>query len=314
MDHGLPDWNTLLQKLILSTIQTPTDDNSQQAEVIAKAFTRVFSPNALIAARYLSLTFKQRDPSDPLAFTKAIRKAIYEDIDMTKKTDLLTELRNLCVAVGKSPNIDSVITYNYDDLLEHYIDELDLGVPLSSVYRTGMNPMNHELPIYHVHGFLPRDGEIDRSHLVTLSEDIYHHQYNDIYSWSNLVQINKFKDANCLFTGVSFTDPNLRRLMDIARAQRGDEAINHYCFRKRHDAQRIKLTMEAVLQQDPSLRDQKVMAQLGMDETVNDLIKIMENFEANDAASFGVALLWIDDYNEIPGILRDIRTGGAASE
>ena len=33
-----------------------------------------------------------------------------------------------------------------------------------------------------------------------------------------------------------------------------------------------------------------------------------EKFEENDALSFGLRIIWIKDYEEIPAILKDIRS------
>jgi len=189
-------------------------------------------------------------------------------------------------------------------LLESSIQKLDLKIPFRSVYKTGINPRDDELAIFHVHGFLPRLALLDTSNKVTLSEDTYHQQYNDVYSWSNLVQINKFKDANCLFIGVSFTDPNLRRLLDIARIQRGDNKIHHYCFRKKYDIDDVKKAIANIFKKKRS--KQKLSPEM-LDENAKSLIEVMENYETKDFESFGVQVIWIKEFSEIPEILRQIR-------
>jgi len=305
MNQGIPSWNTLLQKLIIANITSSADEEKKaKSALIAKVISEVFSPNPLISARYLSSIFKKESKDDPLAFTKAVRNVLYEDLDPELETDLIKEIRQFCVAVGKSPNLDSVITYNYDDLVESSLERLDFKVPFRSVYKTGINPNQGELAIYHVHGFLPRLGDLDFSNQVTLSEDRYHQQYNDVYSWNNLVQINKFKDANCLFIGVSFTDPNLRRLLDIAYLQRGDNKIHHYCFRKKYDSVEVKKAITNLLKKKRS--KQKLSPEM-LDEYTSSLIDVMENYETKDFESFGVQAIWVKDYTEIPEILKQIR-------
>jgi hypothetical protein len=36
----------------------------------------------------------------------------------------------------------------------------------------------------------------------------------------------------------------------------------------------------------------------------------MEKFEENDALSFGVGVVWYDEHEEIPGLLKDVRNNG----
>lgn len=145
--------------------------------------------------------------------------------------------------------------------------------------------------------------------MITFGESIYHKQYTDIYSWNNIVQINKFRDSNCLFIGSSLTDPNTRRLLDIARKQKGKDNENHFTFRIRHTKERIKNKLQYLLSENNQLLNEKSLAQLNFDETVEFLITIIEKFEESDTNSFGVKIIWINDYNEIPLILKEIRTG-----
>lgn len=329
--YGLPDWDTLLKKLLLITItkdeknkdveandatsqkqrneQSSLGKEASDSSLLAQTFSTVFEPNSLISARYLGQHFRDVYPNDSLAFEKAIRHTLYEDVSSEDSSDLLKEIRQYCIAPGKSPNIDCIITYNYDDLLEKCIKELGLDIPYSTIHARGMHPNTNELPIYHVHGFLPRDGNLTEKNKVVLSEDIYHKQYSDTYGWSNLIQINKFKDFNCLFIGLSFSDPNLRRLLDISKNERGDSSIHHYCFKKHYSSNVVESKIENL--KETKYGDiQQMMTNLNIDKTVlaKDLVKLMEKFEEADAKSFGIGVIWINDYSQIPTILKKIRT------
>lgn len=312
VSYGLPSWDTLLQKLLLITIKSDDGDSensNEKAGVLAKTFTNIFEPNSLISARYLHNYFKKKNPKSNLAFENAIRDSLYAGIKNGDDSDLLKEVRQFCVAAGKSPNLDSIITYNYDDLLEQCLQKIDVDIPFSSIHARGMKHEQHQLPIYHVHGYLPQKGQLTSKNKVVLSEDGYHQQYNDVYGWSNLIQINKFKDHNCLLIGLSFSDPNLRRLLDIAKNERGDEEIHHYCFKKRHSSSNVKSQLEKLLSENEDILDEKAKAQLQLDDVVSELIKLMEKFEENDALSFGVGIIWVDKYEEIPESLKEIRVG-----
>lgn len=312
--YGLPDWNTLLQKLLLITLKSRhgnADDSAssnEKASLLAHTFTNLFEPNSLIAARYLSNHFREHNPTSTLAFENAIRSALYDEVKSSTESALLKEIRQYCIAAGRSPNIDSIITYNYDDLLEQCLSNIELDIPYIPIYTRGMKHKNHELPIYHVHGYLPSTGNLTQKNRVILAEDGYHKQYSDTYGWSNLVQINKFKDHNCLFIGLSFSDPNLRRILDISKNERGDNEIHHYCFRKRYDRNDIQKRLERLLSENDSIVDKKFKDQLDYNEIAVGLINLMERFDENDASSFGVGVMWVDNYDEIPELMKEIRT------
>jgi SIR2-like domain len=306
-DHGLPSWNTLLQKLLLSTFMSETDQSKEKSQVLAKIFTEFFSPSPLVAARYLRDFYESGKKTGKIPFDEAVRDAIYDEIDLKKNSKTINEIVNLCVAPGKSPNLDSIITYNYDDLIEYHLKKLKIDVPFKSVFDIGMNPTKKELPIYHVHGFLPQNVNLLEHNKVTLSEDIYHQQYSDIYSWNNIVQINKFRDCKCLFIGISFTDPNLRRLLDIAKLQKGHNSESHYIIRKKYNLKKIEENISKILEQNSDLFNEKVKANLKLDETVQYLVNVIEMFEENDAKSFGVGTIWVKDWDEIPKIIKSIR-------
>ena len=103
-----------------------------------------------------------------MAFENSIRDALYAGVKKRKDSDLLKEIRQFCIAAGRSPNLDSIITYNYDDLIEQCLKNLDVDIPFSPIYSRGMKHEQHELPIYHVHGYLPQKGKLTAKNKVVL--------------------------------------------------------------------------------------------------------------------------------------------------
>ncbi|WP_452227646.1 SIR2 family protein [Lacinutrix sp. MEBiC02404] len=298
IEFGIPSWNLLLQSLMVHSIEKENNVST----VLAKLFNDIFRPNPLIAGRYLQEYFENNDSS----FESMVRDVLYSQIDKDKKSNLLEEIVKICVAPGKSPNLDSIITYNFDDILEYKLKKTEMPIPYKSVYGIGMEIKNDELPIYHVHGYLPETEKLNDSHKITFGESNYHQQYSDIYSWNNMVQINKFRENTCLFIGSSLTDPNIRRLLDIAFKQKGNKKKHHYIFKQRMNKQKLSENLKEILESKEVLNI-KNNAGLDFDETIKLLSEIHERFEENDSASFGVKTIWIDDWEEVPIMLKKMR-------
>lgn len=298
MGFGLPNWDTLLQKLMITTIEKEQNVST----VLSKLFTTIFSPSPLIAGRYLQKYYEDKK----LSFEDAVRNVLYENIQIEKQSDLMDEIVNFCVAPGKSPNLDSIISYNFDDILEQRLSKVGVQIPHKPIYGIGMNP-DGQLPIYHVHGYLQQKGKLSEQNQITFGESIYHKQYIDIYSWNNIVQINKFRDSNCLFIGSSLTDPNIRRLLDIAKKQKGEKEENHFIFKMRHKEVFVKNKLQTLLKENHELLNEKSLVELNFDDTVKFLINIIQRFEESDTASFGVTTIWIDEWSDIPEIMKAVR-------
>ncbi len=62
----------------------------------------------------------------------------------------------------------------------------------------------------------PRSGKLTPENQIVFSKDAYHSQFIDSFSWSNLIQLNHLSQNVCVFLGVTLTDPNLRRLLDVS--------------------------------------------------------------------------------------------------
>ena len=155
-----------------------------------------------------------------------LRSSLYKNAP--KKSPLV---RVICSAITTG-KVEGVINYNYDDVLEKYLESE--GVKYSVVVGE-TRPNFGAVPILHVHGFVPRtDEDPSFDSKVVLSEDDYHQLYQESYHWSNVETLHSLRYTTCFFIGLSLSDPNLRRLIDISNAF-GTKNPAHYAFLHRND-------------------------------------------------------------------------------
>ncbi|MCP4608110.1 MAG: hypothetical protein GY845_05290 [Planctomycetes bacterium] len=142
-----------------------------------------------------------------------------EQIRSTNST--LDAVARLCESTKTT--IQSVVTYNYDNLLEMALGDF----PYQSVFRsTSLDP--EKLAIHHVHGYVPLEKDIDgsRDNEIVFTEDQYHRVAGDPYCWSNLVQLQAMSNSVGLMIGLSLSDRNMRRLLDAI----GNAPINSVSY------------------------------------------------------------------------------------
>lgn len=256
--------------------------------------------NLLIPTRYAKSLIK----SDFLA---TVREHLYKNSKGTSQ--LLKEIANLCVSNTKElSGVKSVITYNFDDLLEQHIEILN--GEYTSIWKEEQSHVQGCLPIYHVHGFLPQSYTINDP--IIFSEDDYHRIYKDMYSWSNLIQINRLRDSNGLFIGLSLSDPNIRRLLDASRT---NSKRNHFIIMRRvYTEGNVRYTsdmsnevMEIIkpLKTDHVLRKQYPQVFLSQ-ETVQEAMLTEELLIEKDLNSLGLNVIWVNDFEEISTCLSNI--------
>lgn len=156
---------------------------------------------------------------------KELSEEFYEDIksilysSSAKKSRLLDTIAKIV----NISNIESIITYNYDDLLEQAIT----SKRCHAVYDKSRPNDGEEIQIYHVHGYLPHAG---RGSEVILGEKEYHKIYQEAYNWGNVEQLHALCRSTCFFIGLSMKDPNLRRLLDIAADGGNEREAVHFAF------------------------------------------------------------------------------------
>lgn len=293
---GMPDWNTLLNSLFVTYLTNEFDNETKildsDINQIVERLNEIDEPSALMAARYLRKGLDNSE-TESEAFTKTITQNLYKLRDTTKKidSDLIKAIADMCIPLRTGAKIKSVVTYNFDDLIERQLETQ--SIRHHSIYTDNEFTDPDELPIYHVHGFLPENTNtyesLDKSTLV-FSEEGYHLIYSDSYHWSNLVQLSNLRDNHCLMVGLSMTDPNLRRLLDIS--SRNNDKTRHFAFMKR-------LTIENFT----SKEEKQVIDNI---DGAKKFLNRHHNLNEEIMRELGVSIIWYIGYEEIPKLLREI--------
>ena len=230
---GIITWNGLLEQLCvkkgLSKIDTDID--------------------SIIKGRYIIDEYINDKRELPDDFYLDMRNILYANIHSSR---LIKSIAKLITTI----NIESIISYNYDNIVE-----LEVGNLCQPVYNKSRPIDGANFHIYHVHGYIPREGEWSP---IVLGEREYHKIYQESYNWGNVEQLHALCRSTCFFIGLSMTDPNLRRLIDISIDGSEKEPV-HYAFLRR--------------------------------------IEYDVNFMEKTMRGLGVNCIWYDRYEELPVLL-----------
>lgn len=185
--------------------------------------------NDLIKGRYIVNTYKKesaegdcKDIFDEETFNNDMKEILYKDV---KESNLIKAIVN----IATKANCESIITYNYDDLIEK-----ELGEKCQSITQKTRCIDKNVLPVYHVHGFISKDSDCSP---IVLGEREYHKIYQEPYNWGNIEQLHALNRNVCFFIGLSMNDPNLRRLIDVSNEDGGGKSV-HYAFLREKDKNR----------------------------------------------------------------------------
>lgn len=255
-------------------------------------------------------------------FLSMLYECLYNQLDEAYVTNpfdnsyvntLLNEITELAIKPGRKLN--SVITYNFDDLLEQSLKSKN--VDYTAVFDAGTFPKNDSLAVYHPHGFIPFDNRTPTPQStgnIILSEDDYNSIANNNNHWANLIQTSRLTQGTGLMIGLSFSDRNLRRLIDLIANI--PLHTNNYIFLKKNsmpdfteiDSEEIKIKAEAIL-------DKMRKAAVKVDYTVyencktilSELFRMDELITQRVFQEMRIKPIWFTDYTEISDFVRKIR-------
>lgn len=271
MDAKLPSWSELLEALLKQDNHTPYRYiNSANSESISSAL----GYSSIITGRYASDGYLKDDcrteDENKQIFIDRIRSVLY------KKGKYKSTLIKAVSKAVRRKKPAQIITYNFDDLLDELLNT-------KGFYSVSDNtiPRINQIPIYHVHGMISKDNTKPSNSV--LSEKDYHALYSNPHNWANVVQLNALYTSTCFFIGFSMTDPNQRRLLELAREKDKDsdqiEKLPHYVFLKK-----TPLKGEA-------------------SEEVNE-----EHWKEIEymMSDFGLNVIWFNNFDDLPRILNYI--------
>lgn len=122
-----------------------------------------------------------------------------------------------CVNYIERKKRTTIITYNYDTNLEYLLKKRKIRY--SVVYDdNSFVDKESQTDIYHVHGLLPFEKYNEKKFTDSLvfNESEYYYLYNNPYCWNIAKQLHDFKFNACIFIGISLTDPDMKRLLELA--------------------------------------------------------------------------------------------------
>lgn len=225
--YGALSWNSLVSHLYKNITQIKFDDEKS-------GFKKIGSDN-LSKVQYIKMELQKNQD----LYADLLYKALYSKYDKNKDYTE-TSLTAICKML-KWHNIRKVITYNYDNYLEQILNIMNKKF---SLMTSKEDYLQKEIPIYHVHGYIPyevtKEEKISCLESIILSEDDYFRLYNNSNHWQVAIQLQSFKDDICLFIGNSITDYNEKRILNYTK----QKFKKHYAIFERenlsvHDISKI---------------------------------------------------------------------------
>lgn len=287
MSAKMPSWKDLLKGLMGEVKQLKEPTLEAFKELSSHVLEECGDSN-LIMGRYLQTAISLYD--NKAVFSALIQKYLYND---NSTSPLLMNLARIV----QQKRVNEVITYNFDNLLEQNLAKLNLrdSVDYTAISKDAEIKGHNTLPIYHVHGIIPKEGPVDT---VVFSEEEYHKRYSTAYHWSNVEQLHALTRMHCFFIGLSMTDPNLRRLLDAAKEMNKSNGINHFAF-----LQRKRLENYCVSDVNKTCRYVHVSGSLIDKEKQKEIYNLNYAVINNIFNDLGVNVIWYEDHNDLPELV-----------
>ncbi len=307
MPSGLPSWDRLVLTMYLAALGEIDHANNplknwrvfpNYLEAIAEWLLGTNVDPAEITAQKIHSMVPDKD-----RFVGLLKETLYAPI--RHRAPLENSTLEAVKKLGASGGVRTIVSYNYDDLVERN------SAKFMPLWRHGVEPAKKRVPVFHVHGFLPRGGRGSIYDELILTEEQFHAAASDPYSWSNLVQMRQLGSNVGLMVGMSLTDRNLRRILDAMRKL--SDLCPQYAILKKEKQELSAGSLDEIEEAAESYgRNRKVQGK-GRDQIraiYRKLVQFDRKMKTRVLKELGVQVLWIDDYGKIPRLFEEI--GGKA--
>ena len=166
-----------------------------------------------------------------------VRSSLSVDVDREElKVKLSEQVVGVLAQKLAKDKKGTVITYNYDDVLEFCLQEIrgltDADVRVICDVDGDKESAENKINIHHPHGAVKVVGcDLGKeSEAIILTESSYYAMEKHVYIWENSVQAKALVETSCVFIGFSGEDYNFRRIIKHSKPQRREEMPKHYIF------------------------------------------------------------------------------------
>lgn len=310
--YGIPSWKDLVLELLFEQVQHKRRLKKMwphYRRAVASWMTDYFGYSPLVLARMVERDAKKRakkeEQSEDEIFIKQLRTQLYAQCKPPKGKR--TTLQAIAELIKRSNgNVRCVVSFNFDGLLEEELAKRKVST--TSVFD-GTRQFSGGFRIIHPHGFVPRQGTIERKHLVFTETD-YHKLTESVFHWGLSEIVGELRHSTILFIGLSMSDPSLRRLLD---ATHNSDIPPHWQLQLQHQvrdheqneaiediAKRAREWGE-ILGHNNELKDSHELA-----AALNDILKQADSYDRDIFQGMGVKTIWLESYDDIPALLEMI--------
>ena len=315
--YGIPSWKNLVLELLFEQVEHTRRLGNMwphYRRALASWMTDYFDYSPLVLARMVERDAKKRakkkgvqQPADgEQIFLEKLRTQLY--VQYKPPRVKRTTLQAVADLIKRSKgNVRGVVSFNFDGLLEEELAKRK--VPTVSIVD-GSRQHSGSFRIIHPHGFVPRQGPIDRDHLI-FTEDDYHKLTETTFHWGLSEIVSELRHSTVLFIGLSMSDPSLRRLLD---ATRNSDIPPHWQVQLRHQVHdhEQRAAMDDVANRARHWGEILGYAEQSdppqMAQALNDVLRQADTYDRALFETMGVKTIWLESYDDIPLLLDKIAT------